>query len=84
MAKAFRSFSMYRLPTFQVNLYLISQLEVTGLCAIFGFVGVALLLYFYSLHRKKQHAGLFANVMPADNGIRTEHPERMLSMPEAK
>eukprot|EP00578_Thalassiosira_sp_NH16_P001306 CAMPEP_0181133710 /NCGR_PEP_ID=MMETSP1071-20121207/31671_1 /TAXON_ID=35127 /ORGANISM="Thalassiosira sp., Strain NH16" /LENGTH=575 /DNA_ID=CAMNT_0023220123 /DNA_START=261 /DNA_END=1988 /DNA_ORIENTATION=+ len=67
-----------------VNLYLISQLEVTGLCAIFGFVGVALLLYFYSLHRKKQHAGLFANVMPADNGIRTEHPERMLSMPEAK
>lgn len=51
----------------QVNIYLISQLEVTGLFAIFGYVGIALLAYYYNLHQRGQSF----QIIP---------PERMLSL----
>lgn len=48
-----------------VNLYLVSQLELTGLFAIFGYCGLAALLYIY---RRERHVQI------------GDPPERMISM----
>ena len=37
----------------QINIYLISQLELSGLLALFGYVGVAVLVYYNNLRRRK-------------------------------
>ena len=61
---------------YQVNLYLISQLEMTGLVAIFGYIGLAILLYMWQ--RRKRHDGVVCDHHTADP------PERMLSLPVQK
>jgi len=52
-----------------VNIYLISQLEFTGLAAIFGYVGLAIGFYFY--HQRKQPGA-------------KDPPNRMISLHEPK
>jgi len=37
----------------QVNIYLISQLELTGLLAIVGYVALAVFVYHYNVHKRK-------------------------------
>jgi APA family basic amino acid/polyamine antiporter len=59
-----------------VNLYLISQLEMTGLVAIFGYIGLAILLYMWQ--RRKHHSGVVGEHHTL------EPPERMLSLPVQK
>ncbi|KAL7532959.1 hypothetical protein ACHAXR_004958 [Thalassiosira sp. AJA248-18] len=63
-----------------VNLYLIAQLEITGLAAIFGYIGLAIL--FCYLNKRRQHEWHRSNCMQVENTIRNgnEPPERMISM----
>lgn len=66
----------------QVNLYLISQLEFTGLCAIFGYIGVAMLVYSYNLRTRNEPVQHFSDEKQVEKGIMIEPPQRMISMPE--
>lgn len=65
-----------------VNLYLISQLEFTGLCAIFGYIGLAVLAHFYNLHRRKQAAKCRLNYEQIETGNGHKPPETVLSTHE--
>lgn len=63
-----------------VNLYLISQLEITGLAAIFSYVGFAVLFYMWQKSTRPDRC----NYVHEQIGIRGDSPERMLSLHETK
>lgn len=68
--------------SYQVNLYLITQLETTGLVAISGYVGCAVLLHY--LNKRSQSERHSPDDMYIENGAKHEPPERIISLHEAR